>query len=522
MPRINRQRLAARIRAAGAREDARERGQAAINRMAAEYGVPVEDPAPIPPTYANYQNPAAVNEAFAQLLASPPRRSGRSVTQTQRVIESNEQQQSGRGRKKKQSSSSRPNRPRRQASTPTAPQQANPPAALEEATANPPPVIEEVTPPAVTEEAEAPEVVAQVPEEEREPFVHDESQEAEPQDEDVCLDQGVGLDQETIDILNARIAQSTRSRYNCMNIRFIRFLHDNCAAFPNVLNPDLMGAMIEADEIDSQRRTKSGKPSKKRDSNRDAITAFLMGIDQHNPNSFPINFDALSFNAFAAFLKTFKKTVTKRGAATSTEEDETVIETATVTIRLGAGSFSSACSALSHLFTECGVDKAATAASRNMWRKIALYLKGARRTNARERQEHGLRTSEGKDPMPYQAYVHLCKILAMSSDPEHIATHFFLTLEWNMVSRAENVVNQHMELFGVYNDALLVYVGPSKGDQEGSKHADHPWHIYSVPQEPAICPILAFGKYLVTHQHVLRGDSKVSHICTCCSLPIRY
>ena len=84
--------------------------------------------------------------------------------------------------------------------------------------------------------------------------------------------------------------------------------------------------------------------------------------------------------------------------------------------------------------------------------------------------------------MPFPAYVKLACILLQSPNPEHIAAHFFLLLDWNMVSQAENVVNAHMDLFGVYEDALLVYLGPSKGDQEGTKHADHPWHLYSVSE----------------------------------------
>ena len=79
--------------------------------------------------------------------------------------------------------------------------------------------------------------------------------------------------------------------------------------------------------------------------------------------------------------------------------------------------------------------------------------------------------------MPYPAYVQLAKALSMSDKPEHTAAHLFLLLEWNMVSHLEAVVDQHIDLFGVYNDALLVHLGPSKGDQDGSKHADHPWHI---------------------------------------------
>jgi len=64
-------------------------------------------------------------------------------------------------------------------------------------------------------------------------------------------------------------------------------------------------------------------------------------------------------------------------------------------------------------------------------------------------------------------------------------------------------------LFGIYEDALLVHMGPSKGDQEGTKHVEHPWHLYSVPQEPTICPVLAFAKYLVAFPHILGGDCKV-------------
>ena len=68
--------------------------------------------------------------------------------------------------------------------------------------------------------------------------------------------------------------------------------------------------------------------------------------------------------------------------------------------------------------------------------------------------------------MPLAAYVHLAQILSQSSNPEYIACHLFLLLDWNMVSRAESVVNAHIDLFGIYEDTLLMHFGPSKGDQE--------------------------------------------------------
>jgi len=70
--------------------------------------------------------------------------------------------------------------------------------------------------------------------------------------------------------------------------------------------------------------------------------------------------------------------------------------------------------------------------------------------------------------------VKVISILACNQDPEHVAAHLFLLLDWNMVSHAENVVNSHMDLFGIHDDALLVYLGPSKGDQEGTKHINNP------------------------------------------------
>ena len=113
------------------------------------------------------------------------------------------------------------------------------------------------------------------------------------------------LDQETRDILQASIASSTCSGYNSTNIRLIRFLHSRCTTYPNVLNPILMGNLLVADEEDRRRMTKSGKPSKVKDSNKKAILDFFNAIKQDDPSTYPINFEHLTFNAF-------KKTVTKR------------------------------------------------------------------------------------------------------------------------------------------------------------------------------------------------------------------
>jgi hypothetical protein len=184
-------------------------------------------------------------------------------------------------------------------------------------------------------------------------------------------------------------------------------------------------------------------------------------------------------------------------------------QAATVTIRLGPGSYAAACASLSHLFTECGLDKEFCENSRYLWKNLSLYNKGARRTGARERHALGMRTVEGKDPIPLAAYTYLANVLIKSDDPEHVAAHLFLLLEWNLISRADMVINANIDLVGMYNDSLCFQVGPSKGDQEGSKHQDHPFHVYSVPQNPAICPVLAFCKHLLCNPRILSGKCKL-------------
>lgn len=45
------------------------------------------------------------------------------------------------------------------------------------------------------------------------------------------------------------------------------------------------------------------------------------------------------------------------------------------------------------------------------------------------------------------------------------------------------------------NDALIFFFQKSKHNQEGDTN-HHPWHMYSNPFKPVLCPVLAIGKYL--------------------------
>jgi hypothetical protein len=81
-----------------------------------------------------------------------------------------------------------------------------------------------------------------------------------------------------------------------------------------------------------------------------------------------------------------------------------------VTLRLKPGSYKNACVGLGHLYTKCGVDRGGTPVTRFLWEKLSLYLKGSTKTSAQQREALGMRTVEGKDPIPIEAYNHLANL----------------------------------------------------------------------------------------------------------------
>jgi hypothetical protein len=146
---------------------------------------------------------------------------------------------------------------------------------------------------------------------------------------------------------------------------------------------------------------------------------------------------------------------------------------------------------------------------KEMWQTIPQYKKGSARTGAKQRQQLGLRQNEGRDPLPFAAYVYLAEILARSTDPEHVSANLFLVLDWNLISRADTAIQQNIEHVGMQSDSVVIEMGPTKTDQEAKKHQDHPYHLYSVPKNPAICIVTALAKHLVTRPHLLTGRHKL-------------
>ena len=91
------------------------------------------------------------------------------------------------------------------------------------------------------------------------------------------------------------------------------------------------------------------------------------------------------------------------------------------------------------LYGECGVPRDHTKNTKYLWMQLPTYQKGSAITAAKHREDLGMRTLEGKDPIPFAAYVHLAKILLRSRNPACCCEFVFTSgLESNLKSESSS------------------------------------------------------------------------------------
>jgi hypothetical protein len=168
------------------------------------------------------------------------------------------------------------------------------------------------------------------------------------------------MDRDTTDVLKERVAPSSRLGYERRNITFMIWLFNNRGSFSHLLEPFILEQMKTAYSQDKARRTKSGRPSKSRECLRDTCRRVLRSINPEVASSMPVKLELLDFKTFSRFLSTFKKRVKKRKV-----KGNVIVSELDVEIRLSPSSYDVACSALSHLYRECGLDKEKT--SKELW-----------------------------------------------------------------------------------------------------------------------------------------------------------
>ena len=155
-------------------------------------------------------------------------------------------------------------------------------------------------------------------------------------------------------------------------------------------------------------------------------------------------------------------------------------------------------SALFHVYRMSG-----TPIPDEMRKEIAQFMSGMKRTVAASRATNGQSLDEGKKSMSVEVYTKMCELLYKGKGADCIFAHAFLTMEWNLLARSDNCLNMKVAHVHWSNDALLFYFAKSKGDQVGAR-SDHPWHVYSNPKHPELCPVLALAEFVLCNPSILK------------------
>ena len=96
--------------------------------------------------------------------------------------------------------------------------------------------------------------------------------------------------------------------------------------------------------------------------------------------------------------------------------------------------------------------------------KLCNLLKGFHHTVQQQKVDLELSLDEGKDLLSFAGYNLLCCTFLKhnGSNDEFVFAHCFLTLEWNLMCRTDNLVNLSFAYIGWSDDLLLVCIAKSR------------------------------------------------------------
>ena len=141
-------------------------------------------------------------------------------------------------------------------------------------------------------------------------------------------------------------------------------------------------------------------------------------------------------------------------------------------------------------------------------KEFNLTMISLRKTIATYNAKHGIKPVEGKEHMSFQCYRLTCQLLVEDGSAEAVSALAFLTLQWNLIARAETVGLINFSQLSWENDHLKIFFPKHKSDQIGLTK-DEARHIYSNPLMPEVCPIRAMAAYALTFPEVFRDGKKV-------------
>ena len=213
-------------------------------------------------------------------------------------------------------------------------------------------------------------------------------------------------------------------------------------------------------------------------SQRRLMILFLKEYLSNAPRNQPIVFENLNSRLFLKYLLTIKK---------SNGQDP------------GQSKFRLHRTALFHLFRIYEVEQPP-----QLEKQLNQSFRGLNRTSAQQITNGNAPIKIGKDPLDFSLLRVIGTSHLKSSKKEHVFSHCFLLLCWNLMCRAGNCVSICYEHIEWKEDALCIYFAHMKNDQTGQRPRD-PRHIYANPVMPEICLILALGIYLLCYNANVRG-----------------
>jgi hypothetical protein len=129
------------------------------------------------------------------------------------------------------------------------------------------------------------------------------------------------------------------------------------------------------------------------------------------------------------------------------------------------------------------------------------FINGYKKTVADKKLRGVMAISEGKAPLSFCGYSHICRFLVnlVPSSTFNwqliMFSWLFMVFCWNLIGRSNTVGNimlQHMDWGG---DCIKIKIAKHKGDQTGEGIGNEK-HIYANPYNPAICPILSLAVFI--------------------------
>ena len=138
---------------------------------------------------------------------------------------------------------------------------------------------------------------------------------------------------------------------------------------------------------------------------------------------------------------------------------------------------------------------------------LKQFTKGIWWTVADKKKVEGDSMLIGKKKIDFNVYQLMCELFMREEGEEFIFACSFLTLEWNLMARSENVVHAHMFHITWENDSLVFRFVKSKGDQTG-RNRDQAWHVYANPNNPAVCPVLAMACYVFANPGIFGATAE--------------